>query len=359
MAPSIDLSPLTDDLPPRQVRQLIAVPRARSRARLLTGLALLFLGLVATVAGAGAAGAVLRNAAANLTAQSNAFAPAAIAVLGVAVFALGVTVLRAWSKGPTRESMQPRLRALAEANNLDYSASTADPEYPGAIFTLGQTVDRESRHHISSTNGRFFDFGEFYSRFAIDSAIELARSWGYIAIKLDRRLPHMMLKSRLENRQSLALPADLVGEQTLSLEGDFNSWFTLYAPQGYERDALYLFTPDLMALFIDEAAPFDAEIVDDWLFVYSNSTFVSLGPEGYERIFRIIDLVGGKTAKRSSKYADGLVGDRTANTIAEPGARLRRRTVLSAAKAILLLAGLIATTLAIFYVISQLPGVKV
>lgn len=33
-------------------------------------------------------------------------------------------------------------------------------------------------------------------------------------------------------------------------------------------DALYLFTPDIMARFIDNAAQLDVEIVDDWLFLY-------------------------------------------------------------------------------------------
>jgi hypothetical protein len=356
---TIDFRPLTDALSPALTRQMVAIPRERSVSRLLIGLALLFLGLLAAIAGLGAIGAVLRNAAAGLALQTDAFAPAGISALGVLVFAAGVTVLRAWSKGPTRESMQPRLPAFAEANGLLFTELTADPEYPGVIFTLGQTVDRQCRDHISSQSGRFFDVGEFYSRFAIDSPIELGRSWGYIAIRLDRRLPHMMLKSRIENRQSLAVPADLAGEQTLPLEGDFNSWFTLYAPLEYERDALYFFTPDLMALFVEEAAPFDAEIVDDWLFVYSNSVFTALGPEGYERVFRIIDLVGDRAGKRSSHYSDARLGDRTANVVAAPGARLRRRAVLSAVQAMLILAGLVAVTLALFYVTSLLPGVRV
>lgn len=49
-------------------------------------------------------------------------------------------------------------------------------------------------------------------------------------------------------------------DQVLSLEGDFDRYFTPYCPKQYERDALSVFTPDLMALCIDEAAPFDIEI---------------------------------------------------------------------------------------------------
>lgn len=44
----------------------------------------------------------------------------------------------------------------------------------------------------------------------------------------------------------------------LSLEGDFDRYFTLYCPGDYERDALYVFTPDLLALLIDESRHFAA-----------------------------------------------------------------------------------------------------
>ena len=62
------------------------------------------------------------------------------------------------------------------------------------------------------------------------------------------------------------LPSQFSKDQILSLEGDFSEYFTLYCPREYERDALYVFTPDLMALLIDQTSTFDVEIVDDWMF---------------------------------------------------------------------------------------------
>src|SRR5690606_7535742 len=93
--------------------------------------------------------------------------------------------------------------------------------------------------------------------------------WGFLAVGLDRRLPHMVLDSRANNRMlGLSnLPAGFRRDQILSLEGDFDRYFTLYCPKEYERDALYVFTPDLMALLIDEAAPYDVEVVDHWMLV--------------------------------------------------------------------------------------------
>jgi hypothetical protein len=98
-------------------------------------------------------------------------------------------------------------------------------------------------------------------------------------IQLDRALPHMVLDAVQNDRKILGqrvsnLPARFDLAQRLSREGDFDRYFTLYAPADYERDALYVFTPDLMALLIDEAGSgeggsMDVEIIDDRMYVYA------------------------------------------------------------------------------------------
>ena len=120
------------------------------------------------------------------------------------------------------------------------------------------------------------------------------------------------------------LPASFDKSQILSLEGDFDQYFTLYCPKAYERDALYVFTPDLMALLIDNAAPFDVEIVDDWMFVYSAKPFRSTEPAVYQRLFQIVDTVGAKTLSQTDRYVDENIGQFAANIVAPQGARLKR-----------------------------------
>src|SRR5690606_3240844 len=117
--------------------------------------------------------------------------------------------------------------------------------------------------------------------------------------------PHMLLDSRQNNTWGFSGFAGLFDRaQVLSLEGDFDRWFTLYCPRQYETDALYVFSPGLMALCIDEVAPFDVEIVDDWMFVYSPRPFRMDDPALLERLFRIIDVVGSKTLKQTRRYRD-------------------------------------------------------
>lgn len=217
-----------------------------------------------------------------------------------------------------------RIDRFARANGLVFSPADADPKYAGSIFQLGS--GRRATEHLMSQAGRFFDMGNF--QYTTSNGKEsTTHTWGFMALKLDRRLPHMVLDAQANNGFfGSNLPASFDKSQILSLESDFDRYFTLYCPRQYERDALYVFTPDLMALLIDNAAPFDVEVIDDWMFVYASQPFSMTWPGVYERLFRILQTVGAKTVTQTDRYAD----DRTAlpfaaNIVAPPGTRLRRR----------------------------------
>lgn len=216
-----------------------------------------------------------------------------------------------------------RMGKFAEANGLLYSSVSPPPSYPGAIFALGSS--RKVTDHFRTTDDRFLDFGN-YQYTTGSGKNRTTHHWGFLALQLDRALPHMLLDSRANNGLfgSTNLPAVFARDQVLSLEGDFNKHFTLYCPKEYERDALYVFTPDLMALLIDEAAPFDVEIVDRWMFVYSARAFPLAEPSVYQRLLSIVTTVGAKTLTQTDRYVDERVGEFAANMVAPQGKRLRR-----------------------------------
>ena len=108
------------------------------------------------------------------------------------------------------------------------------------------------------------------------------------------------------------------------MEGDFNSFFDLYVPKNYECDALYIFTPDLMQIFIKHSGSYDAEIVDDKLYIYSDTKFNLTNPIELEEIFNIIDTVGTKTLSRTDKYIDEKVDPRSVDIVGIQGSRLKR-----------------------------------
>lgn len=141
-----------------------------------------------------------------------------------------------------------------------------EPAFPGVVF---ENAPYASVHIVKRVDApRPIVYGNARGQiFNGDIA-----SWGFAAVRLERRLPHLVL----ENVRGFGLIATEAEEgvrrgQRLRLEGDFDRTFALHVPQGYERDALYLFTPDVMqrVLYIPDRLDLDIEIVDDWLLVYS------------------------------------------------------------------------------------------
>jgi hypothetical protein len=195
------------------------------------------------------------------------------------------------------------------------------------IFNIGKY--RNVTNQLISNSNKIFEIAN-YTYTVGSGKSERIEKKGYVMIQLDRNLPHMVLDSKSNNSKFFGismsnLPVSFNKDQKLSLEGDFYKYFTLYAPKEYKRDALYVFTPNLMALFIDKSSAFDAEIVDNYLYIYSNHPFNLLDQSVLQRIFQIIDNVGGKTISQTEHYADERVGDRASNIVAISGRRLKSR----------------------------------
>ncbi|WP_354570083.1 hypothetical protein [Glaciihabitans sp. UYNi722] len=242
---------------------------------------------------------------------------------------IGVRTVRAEIPSARTWTRWLRLSRFASANQLQFSPLDPNPGYPGQIFDDGD--HRFAYDHLSRRGGRFFDMGNY--RYITGSGRSRTNhGWGYLAIKLDRRLPNMVLDARSNNNLlgGTNLPDALKRDQSLSLEGDFDKDFTLYCPREYKTDALCVFTPDLMALLIDQTQQFDVEIVDDWMFVYSSKPLNMGDVPTLNHLFRIIDTVGAvdtvgaKTLSQTERYADERMSDRAVNMVAPQGRRLKK-----------------------------------
>lgn len=236
--------------------------------------------------------------------------------------------------------------------------------YPGLIFQIG--VDPKVPQHLVRTGDDYLDIGNYEYTIRAGNK-SFSYRYGFVAIKLDRMMPHMVLDSAKNNfLGATTLPVGFHRGQILSLEGGFDQHFTLFCPKQYERDALYVFTPDLMALLIDEAGVVDVEVIDDWVFLYRFGGFDLDEPATMEKLFRIIDTVGAKLLSRSRRYADSrmdatdagaeAVGGRmAANLVATPGVRLKRAQprVVKIAIAGCVLAIVLPLVAAIWYNVAQ------
>lgn len=228
-----------------------------------------------------------------------------------------------------------RIAMFAHANGLAYEGKIHDRDLPGLIFRRGNS--RAADPVVRGERGRFVEFANY--RYATGSGKNrTVHRWGYVAIKLDVPLPHIVLDALAGNGLlgGTNLPVGFDRDQRLSLEGDFDRHFALYCPAGYERDALYLFTPDIMARFIDNAAALDVEIVDDWLFLYAKRDLVTSDAATWTWLMTTVDAVTQKLDQwarwRDDRLATASVaaaGDTAPSTVRPPGVaaggrRLRR-----------------------------------
>ena len=318
----VDYSPLAAPVSPQDV----AAFRAQAKASGAPWAALNGSALATLVAG-GAIGVLALFMVVGLLASGSGSAVTSLLIL--LVIAAGVAVA-VWAsrRGGGRWGRWLRLTRFAQANGMTFSPAQSDPHYPGEIFQLGRS--RTALEHLTTASGRFLDLGNF--RWITGSGKnQTTHTWGFLALSLDRNMPNIVLDSKANNTLfGSNLPATLDRSQILHLEGDFDRFFTLYCPAQYEQDALYIFTPDLMALLIDEAAPFDVELVDDWMFVYAARPFDMTDPAVLQRLFTIADTVGAKAVRQTQRYSDSRVGDFAADVVAPQGARLKRGVPVAA-----------------------------
>ena len=211
------------------------------------------------------------------------------AVVSMIVFALvGAVVVGtiSWLVYSANFNQSLHLWAFAKANGLAFVGKHTS-KYNGMLFDVGS-----GRLHTSvlrTTSVRPVEFGN-YQYTTGSGKSQQTHHWGYIAVRLENLLPHIVLDAEGNNGFfGSNLPIHFDKDQSLSLEGDFNRYFRLYCPSGYERDALYLFTPDVMVRFIDNAAELDVEIIDDWVYFYSKRNLVTLEPRMWAWMYSVID----------------------------------------------------------------------
>jgi len=238
--------------------------------------------------------------------------------------------------GPDWEGLF-RLSRFAADNGLVFEPLPGRPNYPGVMFSPGRLS--VGMHVARRSGGRFFDVGNAQVYLGTTSWGDLVEDFGFVAVHLGARMPHLLLDARANNGLLARFGASFDGRGRVGLEGDFDRHFTLHCPPGYERDALYVLTPDLMALFIDDAGDLDAEIVDDWLLLSSRTPFDLADPAVWERISAIVSRVGAKTVRRSAGYRDERA--QHAGSVASPGARLVQRMPVKRLVAVVAISALV------------------
>jgi hypothetical protein len=246
-----------------------------------------------------------------------------VAILSPDALGLGLTVFLMIRTNDHRPDWLDR---FARANGMTWHPVSDNPPLPGMVF--GQGSARKSTDVVRGDRPRFVEFGN-YQYTTGSGKNRTTHHWGYVAVKLSTPLPHIVLDATSNNALfGSNLPASFDRDQRLSLEGDFDKHFALYCPTGYEADALYLFTPDIMGRFIDHAAALDVEIVDDWMFLYAKRQFSTLDPGTWAWLFSVVGAFLDKFAQWERWRDDRLTADaaRTAQSHAPGGSPIGAAT---------------------------------
>ena len=251
------------------------------------------------------------------------------------------------------------LARFADANGMRLGIRSANPNYPGLLFGKGRS--RASTHHLFSPTGVLADAGGYeYTTGSGDNST--THRWCFAAFRLPHPVPHLLLDAKANNMWKLTnLPKAFASSQRISLGEPFDSHYQLYAPESYGRDAFQLLPPNVMEALLNAPAVYDIEMVDDWLFCYTQSQQDLTNPATWRLLETIANGVLGSLAPVVGRYSDSRAlagtagnagyGPGTPVQVAPQGKRLRRGVNISAFIAFaILLAYMILTRLL------RLPG---
>ncbi|HUC20972.1 MAG TPA: hypothetical protein VMR98_05800, partial [Candidatus Polarisedimenticolaceae bacterium] len=194
------------------------------------------------------------------------------------------------------------LPEFAKDNGFNYEDKAPGLNLPGMLFWTGNLPKTRKTEAIlsGSYEGQRFITGNHYFDNHAGGRIN-TYDYGFIGVELPRSLPQILLRSK---RKAMEFTANFKSDQVLQLEGDFGKYFILYCPKGYEQDALYVLTPDLMQLLISHGSNFDIEITGNSIFFYHHPFTVD--QRQAEEIFAVIATLGNATTKRTLRYQNQL-----------------------------------------------------
>ena len=118
------------------------------------------------------------------------------------------------------------MTAYAAAHGLDFVPFAEKPIHPGIPFSYGKQLG--ITNVMRSVSDRPMEFGNFSYAWPLTGEQPLAQAWdfAYMAIKLDRTLPHISLQAKGSPvlwDVSGGIPVGPSLDQLYELEGDFNT----------------------------------------------------------------------------------------------------------------------------------------
>jgi hypothetical protein len=254
---------------------------------------------------------------------SGSFSPILSVLPQLLIFGTVVSVLVIAAAAASRHRKQylARVGRFAAANGMTFRFDTVPTGLNGMIFDEGHS--RKINEVISSPDGYEIGNLEYVTG---SGKNRQTHTFGFIRVALSRHLPNMVLDARKNNFWKFTnLPDSFDRSQRLSLEGDFDTYFDLYVPKQFERDALYVFTPDVMQALIDNGSDYDMEIVDDQLYMYRTTKHDLASEASLRGALVMMDAISAEVTHQTMRYSDERVaGNQSGQVVSTTGQRLKR-----------------------------------
>ncbi|MFJ4045076.1 hypothetical protein ACIPV2_04945 [Microbacterium sp. NPDC089987] len=224
------------------------------------------------------------------------------------IWCAGALLLWRWSKLPP--SRRSRLASWRQTLTSLANGFEPQPTRRARFRSLITTGVAATYFHPRFVAGDV-EFGQLRAKRASSD------DWHYLMLRLPAPVPHVVLSSVKSGGISKQLPVHLEQSQRISLEGDFDRHFRVYAPNDYGTDALYLLAPDVMVALLDHAVAFNVEMVDDTVVFFAPGSADFTRAETWERFGVLITCAVPVVSRAAARYRDDRVpgqGDPTART---------------------------------------------
>ncbi len=174
------------------------------------------------------------------------------------------------------------MRQFAAANGYSFSPDASMDGMNGAFFRVGYG---QRRYDLVGGSYQGHPIELFLYQYTIGEG-KRAETYVYTVFRLrfDTAMPDLVLEQKKYGVGYSILKTAASQKEFISLEGDFNKYFTLSVPKGYETEALEVFTPEVMGELIDKCKDLNLEIVGTDLFIYAHG---AVGKEA-----TLLDLYG-------------------------------------------------------------------
>ena len=161
------------------------------------------------------------------------------------------------------------LKEFAAANGYTFAKDGTVDETYGTIFRMS---DDQAISDLVSGTYAGCDLRMFLHEATIRHGRDSSR-YDHTVIELDvhGQLPDLLMVNKHQRLKFMEPDfQELFGiKNIISLEGDFNEHFTLYAPDSMSVEALEVFSPDTMALMEDEARHYTVEFAGNRVYIYA------------------------------------------------------------------------------------------